>query len=114
MQPTQHTSDDVLNEILKRLISEFQPEAIYFFGSRARGDSGADSDYDLMLVIPNSAVMAGEPRYRRMQRVQKILWGIWTAVDVIILTREEFDRERQVICSLPSTVLREGKQLYAA
>lgn len=103
-------SDPTLDEILRRLKKEFAPEEIYLFGSKARGDSGPDSDYDLLLVVKSLK----EPRHRRMQRAQRVLWGVWTAVDVLVLTSEEFDREKQVICSLPATVVREGKKLYAA
>ena len=76
-------TDAVLAEILRRLIALFMPEAIYLFGSNARGQIGPDSDYDLMLVVTQSS----EPRHRRMQRAQAALWGIWTAVDVLVLTR---------------------------
>ena len=31
-----------------------QPERIYLFGSRARGNAGADSDYDIMVVVATS------------------------------------------------------------
>ncbi len=42
--------------ILKKFIdSDHFPspkvKAVYLFGSRARGDHGADSDYDLLLVV---------------------------------------------------------------
>jgi hypothetical protein len=34
--------------------------------------------------------------------------------EVIVLTRAEFEAGRKVTCSLPATVLREGRLLYAA
>ena len=37
--------------MVRRLVEAFDPVAIYLFGSRARGDAGEDSDYDLMLVL---------------------------------------------------------------
>jgi hypothetical protein len=103
--------DSILLEIEKRLIEEFHPSLIYLFGSKARGDQSKDSDYDLLLVVPSEIQ---EPQYRRMQRAQKVLWGVWTAVDVIILTEREFAEASQVKCSLPATVVREGVKLYAA
>ena len=100
----------MLDEAINRLISVFQPERIYLFGSQARGDATSDSDFDLLLVVPSSS----EPRYRRMMKAQAALWGIWVAMDVLVLTHDEFEREKGVVCSLSATVLREGKQLYAA
>ena len=41
--------DPVLGEIVRRLVDDCQPERIYPFGSRARGNAGADSDYDIMV-----------------------------------------------------------------
>lgn len=102
--------DAVLREIVQRLITEFQPEVIYLFGSVARGQAGPDSDYDIMVVVPN----ASEPKYRRAQKAQRALWGVSKGADVLVLTRAEFDEARAVVCSLPATVLREGKELYAA
>jgi predicted nucleotidyltransferase len=48
-------NDPLLAEIVRRLVEAYQPERIYLFGSKARGDAGPDSDYDLMVVVPDSA-----------------------------------------------------------
>jgi predicted nucleotidyltransferase/HEPN domain-containing protein len=42
-----------LDRVLKRLVEQIDPVAIYLFGSRGRGDSWRDSDYDLMVVLRN-------------------------------------------------------------
>ena len=51
------TDEDVraLMPIVERLIEAYQPERIYLFGSKARGDYGPDSDFDLMVVVPDDA-----------------------------------------------------------
>ena len=102
--------DPILAEIVHRLVEAFHPERLYLFGSHARGEAGPDSDYDLLVVVPH----ATEPGYRRAQQAQDALWGIWEAADVLVLTREEFERRSSIVTSLPATVLREGKELYAA
>ena len=33
----------------------YRPEHILLFGSIARGEAGPDSDYDLMVVVPDDA-----------------------------------------------------------
>lgn len=43
-----------LDRALRRLVEAFDPVAVYLFGSRARGDAGAESDYDLMLVLADN------------------------------------------------------------
>jgi predicted nucleotidyltransferase/HEPN domain-containing protein len=40
-----------LERVVARLVERFDPAAVFLFGSRARGDAGEDSDYDLMLVL---------------------------------------------------------------
>ncbi len=102
--------DPVLGEMVRRLVAALGPERIYLFGSHARGDAGPGSDYDLLVVVPESA----QPRYRRERVAYRALCGVGAPKDVLVLTRRDFERRTTVACSLPSTVLREGKLLYAA
>ena len=102
--------DPVIEQIVHRLVAALVPECIYLFGSQARGDAGSDSDYDLLVVVPTSTL----PRYRRDQAAFAALLGIGVAKDVLVLTHDEFERQRNVVCSLPATVEREGVLLYAA
>src|SRR2546422_6574109 len=55
------TADLALAEIVRRLVAAFQPERIYLFGSKARGEAGPDSDYDLLVFVPDD----GSPERRR-------------------------------------------------
>jgi predicted nucleotidyltransferase len=36
-------NDERLAQVVRRLIEAYQPERIYLFGSKARGDAGPDS-----------------------------------------------------------------------
>jgi predicted nucleotidyltransferase len=45
--------DPVLGEVVRRLSEVYHPLQIYLFGSAARGDAGPDSDYDIMVVVPD-------------------------------------------------------------
>jgi predicted nucleotidyltransferase len=102
--------DSVLHEIVRRLIDAYQPERIYLFGSQARGDAGPDSDYDLLVVVPDDA-----PSERRESKLAyRVLWDTGAAADVIVWERSRFERRSRVVCSLPATVVREGRVLYAA
>ncbi len=103
-------NDRILAEMVRRLVVAFQPECVYLFGSRARGEQGPDSDYDLMMIISASSL----PRYQRDQKAFRALCGLGVPKGVIVLTRNEFDSKRSVVCSLPATVEREGRLLYAA
>jgi hypothetical protein len=102
-------ADPILAEIVRRLVGGLKPEAIYLFGSVARGEQGPDSDYDLLVVVRSSDL----PRYKRDQQAFRLLCGVGAPKDVIVLTRPEFDQKISVICSLPATVVREGRMIYA-
>jgi len=102
--------DPVLAEIVRRLVEVLDPERIYLFGSRARGDAGPDSDYDLMVVVPQLT----EPGYRLAQRAHGVLWGLGAAADILVWSREAFDARLHLRASLPSTIVREGRLVHAA
>jgi excisionase family DNA binding protein len=104
------SADPVLGEIVERLVAAYQPERVYLFGSAARGESYPDSDYDVLLVIPDDA----SSERQRARRAYQELWGLGVAVDVVIWRRSAFDARAQVPTSLPATVLREGRLLHAA
>jgi len=96
--------------MVQRLVAAVNPERIYLFGSMARGDAGPDSDYDLLVVVAASDL----PGYRRDQIAYRALCGVGAAKDVLVWTRAEFECRQHLPASLPATVLREGKLLYAA
>ena len=105
------TPDDaVLAEIVRRLVQTYQPERIYLFGSRARGEAGGSSDYDLMVVVPDDCPEA----LRASGRAYDPLWGLKVGADVLVWTRRAFESRLHLRASLPSTVVREGRLLYAA
>lgn len=99
---------DILEEVVKRLVEGLHPEQIYLFGSQARDQADAASDIDVLVVVSD----ADMPRHQREARSYELLWGITKPVDVIVLTRGEFERGRQVKTSLPARVETEGKILY--
>lgn len=102
--------DPKLAEVVSRLVRAYSPEEIYLFGSYARGDVGPDSDYDLMVIVPDAA-----PAPRRSSRLgYEVLRGTGTAADVLVCTRRYFDERLHIRPSLPATIMREGKLLYAA
>ena len=102
--------DPLLHEILRRLVETFQPERIYLFGSKARGEAGPESDYDLMIVVADEA----PPEKKRSRLAYQALRGTRAAADILVWTREAFESSLHLPASLPATIVREGKLLYAA
>ena len=102
--------DPTLAEIVRRLVEAYDPLRIYLFGSKARGDGDADSDYDLLVIVPDDAV----PERRRSRWAYECLWGTGKAADVLVWTQDAFDRRVHLRASLPATVRREGEVVYGA
>src|ERR1035441_8345141 len=102
--------DAVLAEVVRRPVEAYQPECVYLFGSVARGDAGPDSDYDLLVVVPDDA----PPERRRSRLAYEALWGTGTAADALVCTASYFEDRRSLRASLPGTVLREGQLLHGA
>ena len=102
--------DPVLGEVVRRLSEVYHPVRIYLFGSAARGDAGPDSDYDLMVVVADSTPVA----LRDSGRAYKAIWRLGVATDVLVWTHSDFEERLPLRASLPSTIAREGKLLYAA
>lgn len=108
-KPRIETTDPSLALIVGRLVEVFHPEKVYLFGSHARSEAGPDSDYDLMLIMPDDA----PPGLLDPRTASKVLWGTGIAADVLLWRRSSFERRRHLRASLPGTSDAEGKILYA-
>lgn len=78
--PRQSEADD-LAEIVRRIVRVAAPERIILFGSAARGEAGAESDLDL-LVIKSGQFHRGQVT----EEIYLSLIGVRHAVDVIVVT----------------------------
>ncbi|MGI8552530.1 MAG: nucleotidyltransferase domain-containing protein [Dehalococcoidia bacterium] len=108
MQIAPDVAEERLDEAVRRLVERLRPERIYLFGSRARGDAGEESDYDLMVVAPDPDGATNE----RVRQGYDALSGLLSPVDLLIWPREAFERQLPVIASFPATIVREGRLLY--
>jgi predicted nucleotidyltransferase len=102
--------DPVLAEIVRRLVDAYQPERVYLFGSKARGDATPDSDYDLLIVTPDDATA----ERRNGKLAYEALWGVQASVDAVVCRSSWLHARTHLKASLPGTVLREGRLLPAA
>jgi predicted nucleotidyltransferase len=92
----------------KRLVTEFQPEQVWLYGSHAWGSPHDDSDVDLLVVVSDSA----ESPIRRSQRAHRCLRGLQMPKDILVETRQEVDRVKELQTSLENAILSRGRRLY--
>ena len=79
----------VLDEIVRRVIEVAQPDRIILFGSAARGQTGPDSDIDVLVIKSGIA-----SRRTLAQQIYLHLFGVPAPVDVIVVTPEDVERFR--------------------
>ncbi len=93
--------------ITRMIVERFHPRRIIMFGSRARGDAGAESDLDLMVEMETDL----SPPRRAM--AIDALFGLrgW-AMDVLVYTPQEVEQQRQYRNSMLRIIEAEGTVLY--
>jgi predicted nucleotidyltransferase len=101
--------DSIVQEIVDRIVTQVHPLRILVFGSTARGEHGHESDVDLLVVMPD-----GTHRRRTAQMLYRRLRGFGVPVDLVVTTEGDLDCHKDNPGLIYRTVLREGKELYAA
>jgi predicted nucleotidyltransferase len=96
-----------IDTIVKRIAENCEPEKIILFGSYAYGVPSESSDLDL-LIIKESAL----PRYKRGREIRRHLRGLKVAVDLIVYTRQEIEKWKDLNTAFITTVMNKGKVLY--
>ena len=101
------TQPECLPEAIERITRKFNPVRIILFGSWARGEAQADSDIDLLVVLPTI-----EHKRQAAIEILRVLNGLPISKDVIVATPEEIQERGQVIGNILRPALQEGKIIY--
>lgn len=99
--------ENKLQQAVRLLAESFHPERIILFGSWARGTADYHSDVDLLVVCPLQG-----PRRKLMVAMDRSLRGLGFARDIVVMSPEEFERDRHIPGTLARPAWREGKILY--
>ena len=98
---------EILNDAVSRIVEKFHPEKIILFGSQARGTADSRSDIDLLII---SSIK--DKRRKLMVEMNRVLTELEYAFDIIILTKEEFERDRKIPGTIGRYASREGRIIY--
>jgi len=96
-----------INEVVNKIIENYNPEKIILFGTYAKGTQSEHSDLDLLIIKDSNL-----PRYKRARQVWKYLWGSMVPMDIIVYTNKEFNEDKDVRFTFINNVHRTGKVLY--
>ena len=108
---TMRVDDALLERMVQAIVEAADPDQVILFGSHARGDAGANSDVDLVVV---EAEPFGPGRDRRAEaaRLWRTLAGFRVPKDILVYSRDEVDYWRDSLNNVLARALREGKVLY--
>ena len=104
-------TEELLQQAVRMIVNEAEPEMIFLFGSHARGDARPDSDLDLIVV---ESAPFGKERSRRLEavRLYHALRGLGVPKDVLVFTTAEVEYWRDSLNHVLARALREGRVLY--
>jgi len=104
---TLDAANGIIREMASRIAERFRPDKIILFGSYARGDAGPDSDADFLVVMPVNG-----SRRDLSVKIATEIYGMGLAKDVLVVTPEEVERDRNAVGTIIKPALREGRVLF--
>ena len=100
--------DELIQEIVNRIVKAVNPLRILLFGSWAYGKPKKSSDLDLLVVMNNNIksrrAIAGE--------IYSVLRGILIPKDVVVVTLNDIDEWKNVSQAFITTIIKKGKVIY--
>jgi predicted nucleotidyltransferase len=97
----------LLSHAVERLAKRFHPDRIILFGSQARGTADARSDVDLLVISRFTG--------KRCDLLAEMYWELRDsgfAQDIILMTPEEYETEKNIPGTIARPASKEGIMLY--
>lgn len=100
---------EAIDRLVSRIVEAVHPLQILVFGSAARGEARPDSDIDVLVVMPE-----GTHRRRTAQFLYRQVGGLGVPFDITVATPSDLRKHRDNVGLIYHTILKEGRQVYAA
>jgi predicted nucleotidyltransferase len=99
--------DSVILEKIKATISDILPvSSIVLFGSRAKNSATNESDYDIMVIVPNEIPIGLKRDFRA--KIRKELLKMEILSDILIESKKEIEDKRKIPGHIVKNAYREG------
>lgn len=100
-------AQQAIQAMVDRIVEGFDPEKVILFGSFARGTATRDSDVDLLVVM----ALKGSRRQQCID-IWMRLGGLGLPKDVVLLTPQEFEKQKELPGTIGRCAALEGRVLY--
>jgi uncharacterized protein len=100
--------EEILAEIVRRIVTVLHPERIILFGSYAYGTPSDHSDVDLLVMLETHARPAD-----RYQAVSRLIRPRPFPLDILVKTADEITRALAKGDSFICEIVTQGRMLYA-
>ncbi len=107
-------SDILKKELVDRITASEKIDKVLLFGSEARGDAGAESDIDLLVVLDQDTVPNSyKERNNNYLRISRLIRDIEKhhPIDLLVYTKPEFEMITSSGSVFMRSILREAIQL---
>jgi predicted nucleotidyltransferase len=104
---TEQERMEILDEMVRRIVARFHPDRIILSGSYAKGTPTADSDLDILIVMPVEGSRRG-----KANEIDLALSDRTIPIDIIVVTLDQFERQRDVIGTIVRAAAQEGRTVY--
>lgn len=98
---------DELLEQVKQTVHEIEPDAeIILYGSRARGDAHAESDWDFLILL--DGLVNDERTDSIRHRLYEIEWDCGEVLSSIVRSRQDWDTPLHQVTPFSKVVREQG------
>ena len=103
------SNSKVVESLVQKIVEAVHPLKIILFGSYAQDKANPDSDIDVLVVMPE-----GVQCRRTAQLLYRQIRGLGVPFDILVTTPGTLEKHKDNIGLIYRTVLKEGREIYAA
>jgi len=103
------SNSKVVESLVQSIVEAVHPLKIILFGSYAQDKANPDSDIDVLVVMPE-----GVHCRRTAQLLYRQIKGLGFPFDILVTTPGALEKHKDNIGLIYRTILKEGKEIYAA